>query len=173
MAQFEINWLTVKKPDWYELSLIDSQGSKLLNVSVNELDKKTGQQAWPDWKNIKAGQKIEGNLWTSPKGKTYLFPSQEDENAGGVVVRTTNGQNYSPRGSQKAAGAMQYQKAVSQSVEVAQDNKNESVKTSATFRDATLLTVCELGEGADTETIRETWLRHRAWLLANWDLPAF
>ncbi len=171
MAQFRLDWLEQKRADWYIVTATDlSTGQKQTSVSINEMDKKTGKPAWKDWANMKAGDVLEGKLWQSQKGGWYLFPSQEDENANGVVVRSPNA-NFRANGATKGNQIAKAQQVKKENINEAMAQKEESVKQASTFRDATLLTVAELGSGAGDEQMRETWLRWRQFLLEQWSLP--
>lgn len=163
MAQFRVEWLKEEKPDWYKLSLTDlGTNEKHTSVSVNEVDKKTGKQAWKDWKNMKVGDVLSGKLWQSAKGGWYLFPSQEDENADGVVVRAPF------RGGGKA-GIGQAMEKKAENIREAQDNKERSIKIASTFSSATQITAALITQGR-VDDVQFEWLKWREWLLQNWDV---
>lgn len=60
-----------------------------------------------------------------------------------------------------------------ESIQRAQKNKEDAIKLSSTFRDATLLTVAqctpESGFHVEPESMKKTWLYWRSWLLQQYD----
>jgi len=159
MPIYKIEWLEAKKPDWYIVSVKDEGGQMTTEVSMNELDKKTGKSAWTDWKNIKPGSTVEGKLWTNPQGKHYLFPVQEDDRSGEAPRKVSNA---------KGAGAMQYQKAVSESVDMAQARKEHGIKVSSTASGATQILSALIAQGAVND-VESEWYKWRAFLWSAWD----
>lgn len=63
--------LQEKNADWKVVSILNAAGEIVENVSVNRTNKKG--ESFPDFDNIAVGAKIEGQMWTSPAGKQYLF----------------------------------------------------------------------------------------------------
>lgn len=155
--KYTVKWCEKKTSKNGPYLKLDIQGEG--NVSV-----------WPDknpsWQNIHPGVVIEGIIKESNGYKNF---EEMDENANGVAISAPNRGFYNPTGG-KGAQIAQAQETRRRDVEMAQAQKEESVKQASTFRDATLLTVAELGTGAGDEQIRETWLRWRNFLLKNWEL---
>lgn len=60
-----------KTPDWKVVEILNAAGDLITGVSVNRTNKKG--EVFPEFDSIVAGAKIEGQLWESPAGKTYLF----------------------------------------------------------------------------------------------------
>ena len=57
-----------------------------------------------------------------------------------------------------------------QGIEVAQNRKEDSIKISSTFRDATLITLEDMkGQDMTNELFKDRWLYWRKWLMENWD----
>ncbi len=68
---FKIKSVAKKNEDWLVLSLVNSAGDLIENVSVNRVSKKG--DLFPNFDDIKADTKIDGRLWESDSGKQYLF----------------------------------------------------------------------------------------------------
>lgn len=60
-----------KNQDWKVVEILNAAGDLISNVSVNRTNKKG--EIFPGFDEIVAGAKVEGSLWESPNGKTYLF----------------------------------------------------------------------------------------------------
>ena len=130
---------------------VNVDGTESINGSIWR-DQKDGS-TFPNFDYLKDGSEIEANAWTSPTGKTSFFPPKPK----GEIRR-------SPAAITKA---MQDKK---ESIKEFQGNKEESIKISATMRDAVLLTVAEKGDGVmGAADMAEAILRWRKWLWTHWD----
>lgn len=97
------------------------------------------------YKDVYKGATIEGEIDASGKYKGFTFP------------RKGGGKDFSATMERKE-----------KAIEKAQDKKADGIKLSGTMRDATLLTVAELG-GAKEEDIVRVWHKWRKFLFENYD----
>lgn len=149
-----IEWADSKTQDWKLCTVVDEQGVSRTEVSVNRKEKNgTDNSAWFD--SLVPGATVEGNLWQSPtSGKWALYPPKP-QGAPGV---------------QRGGGAIKAAEITKESVAHSQDRKEEGIKISSTFRDATLLTIEEARHtGLNEEGIKIAWTKWRKWLLENYD----
>lgn len=68
---FALKKIEKKNADWYVVSLVNSAGDLIENVSINRISKKG--DVFPNFDDIKQDTKIDGRLWESDSGKQYLF----------------------------------------------------------------------------------------------------
>lgn len=114
----------VKSNDWKVASIKGADGVVANEVSINRTNKKG--ETFPRFDEIADGAQLEGNLWTAPTGKNYLFaPKAPTERKGG--------------GNSQAIAQAQERKT--ESIKTAMDSKEYAIKVSGTARDATLITV--------------------------------
>lgn len=101
------------------------------DISGNEVEasiwKVNKDGDFPNFDTLAAGQEFEGNAWTSPAGKTSIYPPKPQ-----------GGGKSSPTGGVKAGIAQAMEKKET-SIGKSMDRKEESIKESSTARDATLL----------------------------------
>ena len=149
--KYQIEWLENKSPEW-KIATLSENGHQVMGVSINKNDKKTGQVAFANFDTLMPGNDIEGELWTSPKGGMYLFPPRPQS-----APKTTGNAGIKVAMAEKA-----------KNIEHNIDRKDNSILLSATFRDATLLTVAHLGQkGTDfsSQDIQDEWKIWRTWLM--------
>lgn len=118
----------VKNSDWKVLSVQEAieNGEFLEKVSINRLDKKTNLEAWTNWAGMVEGHVFEGNVWTSEKGTTYLFPPKQAKS--------------SPRGGfARNTGIKEAQETKRNDIESAQVRKHEAIAMAGAQRDAVLM----------------------------------
>lgn len=60
-----------KSKDWKVVTILNAAGDLMENISVNRTNKKG--ETFPNFDDIQTGASVEGTLWESPAGKTYLF----------------------------------------------------------------------------------------------------
>jgi hypothetical protein len=166
---YTISSVDDKSPDWKILTLeiVEGEGSVMFeDVSVNRVNKKG--EAFPNFDNLKVGERVKGNLWTSSAGKKYLFAPDLNKPAGGA--------NRGQSGGFKAG----MQKMVEQKqagIEKNIDRKEEGIKISSTMRDAVQIALAELGGNADHEDYERRIQYWRQWLWGEWenvnDFPPF
>lgn len=158
--KYTVEWLEVKSPEWKIATLSDENGKHIVDVSINKVNKKGIE--FPDFDKILPGSKIEGNLWQSPAGKTYLFAPDAPEKP-----KIASGGSFKGQSGMKAIIA---QKA--ENIEKSQDRKEQSIREAAIFRDSTLLTVAQVGsDGASAEILQDAWLEWKKWLTNQMDQP--
>lgn len=124
---YRCDWVETKNKDWKVATLVSVDGVQTENVSINRNDKKTGTVAFPRFDEFAPGAQIEGNLWTSPEGKAYLFAPKPKAPAG------------APRLANNMAGVKAAQERKGEMIEKAQDRKNDAITLSSAMRDATLV----------------------------------
>jgi hypothetical protein len=159
--EFTISFTDNKSADWKILTLevLEGDGSVMYqDVSVNRVNKKG--ETFPNFDNLKVGERVKGNLWTSPQGKHYLF-----------APNLSNVKSGASGGGFKAG----MQKMVEQrndNINKIVDRKEEGIKVSSTMRDAVQIALAELGSGTDhvgEKDIAERIQYWRQWLWQNWD----
>jgi hypothetical protein len=148
--QYQVTKCEDKSNDWKVVTVMGIDNIEVSNASVNRTNKKG--ETFPNFDTVKVGATIEANAWTSDAGKNYLFPPKAKTSYAKKPF-TSN------------------QKAVSESVKVAQQAKEESIKISSTIRDAvmiatTMATYEKYGEKEMADKI-EFW---RGWLLEHWNV---
>lgn len=89
MAKYKIDFIEKKGADWKIATLIAEDGHPTNEVSINRKSK--SGEVTQNFDNLMAGSAVEGELWRSPAGKWYLFPSKPQGGAnksfGGNVSR--------------------------------------------------------------------------------------
>lgn len=68
---YKVIGLQKKSADWLVVSIINAEGDRIDNVSVNRISKKG--DLFPGFDEIAEGQKVAGRLWESDSNKMYLF----------------------------------------------------------------------------------------------------
>lgn len=142
-----------------------STGKPMARVELLDINgqKHTGITMWADYPNfstLDVNHSTEGDIVTKEKdgylNKT-LYPAR------------TNTLGTRPTRSPAAITKAMEKKA--ENIEKAQENRAEGVKVSATFRDATLISVEMIKQkGANFEDdLKQEWLKWRSWLWQNWD----
>ena len=161
---YAVEWIETKRDGWKVATLKDLDGVVTENVSINKTDMK-GDLQWPGFDTFQAGSTIEGNLWKNPTKGTYsLFPPKPKPPAyaGGS------------KGGAAVAKAMDRKEA---SIDKSMDRKEEGIKISASFRDATSITL-ELANDLEVREMSasEKWVwmqeKHkevRDWYLKEWE----
>lgn len=157
MAQYKISWLvqstTTTGKVKATLTLIDATGNEIPNV--------TAWGDFPGFKELRPEGIITGNLITKNFKGTNWVSIMPEKNLNGT---------YKPT-------ATSFIQQKSEVIEKAQDRKNDSIKNSSTFRDATLLTIEwrkeRLAKGLNTtsEEWQSEWNNCRKWLDARFDSP--
>ncbi len=131
------------------------------NEANAEFENVTIFGTFPEFTSLKAGSKVEGDLITNDYNGRKGWKLQ----GGAPGFKKSTGNNMA-----KAVEAKQ------EGIKLAQENKQEAIKVSSTFRDATLLTI-EWIKKSDIpfmtkEDVQRQWLEWRAWLLKNFDESA-
>jgi hypothetical protein len=154
--KYQIDWSENKNNDWKIVSLKTDSGTVFTDVSVNRTNKKG--EVFPGFDQVVVGASIEGEFWTSPTGKNYLFAPKPQQAKGGGM-----GAQASKLMDKKAA-----------SIEKFQDNKETSIKLSGAMRDAVQIvmtfypSVAEYASHVEKENFIKEKIRHwRTWLLEN------
>lgn len=118
-------------------------------------DQKDGS-IFPNFENLKGGDVVEGNLWTSPAGKASLYPPKASS---GSSPRSTN-----------FPAKMMEKKA--EQIEHSQDRKEQAIMVASSFSSATQILVA-LIEKDDSYKVpdlwKEKWIEIRHWLIKNWN----
>ncbi len=157
--KYTIQWVENKGVDWKLLTL-DLNGKALKDVSVNRLSKKG--EVFPDFDNLQAGREVEGELWTSPSNKNYLFPPKEP--------KTGQGGGYKAQLIEKA------QDRKKGDIEQFQGQKEASIKQASAQRDAVLIVTTfyksrwegdQLLETELDSIIKRKVIEYRDWFLAH------
>lgn len=160
---YTIDWLEKKNNDWIVVSLTEGavqEGTtpgKYLQVSLNRIDKKTGQVGFPDFDNLRAGGEVEGEIWQSPKGGWYLFPPRKPKTGGNPAF--------------KSKQIEEAQNRKRGDIEHFQTNKEESIRLASAQRDAVLIVTTQMnnwGESVnDNELVQKEIIKWRNWFLSD------
>ncbi len=142
----------------YNVILQDAEGKIEDNLSIWE--------GFPGYANLAVGSMVTGRITVSKDGK---YRSLQEEKTQGF----TKGTYKEPW----KAGPSAAQERKEETIVKAQDRKDNSIQISASFRDATTLTVEWIatyktihdGPPSDDE-IKGKWLEYRKWLLDNWEV---
>lgn len=115
---------------------------------------------YPNFDTIIEGAEFEANAWTNPtSGKVSFF-----------APKLNSGANRGQSGARTAQITKAMEKK-EQSIEKFQDNKEFSIKTSSTMRDAVLIvTARDFIKTATDEEIEREITKWRNWLLKNWEV---
>lgn len=150
--KYTIEWSENKAVDWTIATLKDEHGIEYPNVSINRTSKKG--EVMPKFDEIKTGGEIEGELWTSQSNKHYLFPPRLE----------------TAKPPQRSAGAVaKMMEKKSESIKVAQDNKERGIMTSSTMRMAVDIALAEThGLPFDIGVFKSRVKEWRNWLIAEW-----
>lgn len=159
MAKFTIDWSEQKTTKNGKLkldaTLTSAEGVKIENVTI-----------WGDFPNfdkLMTGNDVEGTIQEKQNGNYLnrtLYPIQAANTSKPARTEMTN----------KAIERKE------KTIEKAMDRKEDSFKTSGTFRDATILTAEMLsqmtarGEGWNFDTAKEIWTNWRVWLTDNFEI---
>ncbi len=158
--KLKIEWLETKKPDWKVGTFTGEKGESYTDASINRTDKKG--RIFPNFDGLQPGQTIEGNPWKNPvSNKWSIYPIDEKHSTTG---------NFSP------SGANRMMKEKQEGIKESQERKEDSIKVSASMRDAVQLAITEFNanvwptdeDGPNLDILITKW---RKWLLNNWDLP--
>lgn len=152
--KFQINWLVRKSPEWIVAELKDESGTEFKEVSINKVSKKG--EPFPNFDGLQPGREIEGELWTSEKGKHYLFPPRADKPRGGAG------------GAFKTAQIEKVMDRKEESIGKFQDKKEEGIALSGAQRDAVLMTTTYFGLGSGGEEgLKAKIIEWRNWFLSE------
>lgn len=137
------------------LELENENGVLFKDVFVNSKfdDQRT------NFEGIREGSMLIGDITTSDyNGKEYKW------------LNSAKPQGSYNNGMSKSKGIAQAQERKEQSIYASQERKSEDIKISSTFRDATLLTIAEMGATNGQESNwQKRWLENRKWLYKNYD----
>lgn len=151
---YHIQTIENKAEGWKIADLKALDGTEIENVSINKIDKKTGETAFQDFDSLVEGGSIQGELWTNPAGKHYLFAPKK----------------AAPRAGNTAPGIKAAQERKETGIAKAQDRKETGMKIAASFRDATLLLTNMAGyKDMTPDEIQGQHKFLRRWLMAEWD----
>jgi hypothetical protein len=118
---------------------------------------------WPNFRELKPGSDVLAELKIKQNGKftnKTLYPEKTDTRTAPRAPSWAGGKS----------GAVAAAKETSKNVAVAQENKQEGIKISSTFRDATLITIAFFAGASFTEAaFKEKWMEVRNWLWKNFD----
>lgn len=161
---FTIDWMEKKGEGWIVATLVEAVENGLTHkdVSINKVDKKSGEVAFPTFDALAPGHQINGNIWENNAGKKYLFPMREQKKSGG------GGSAFRAQQIEKS------QERKAEFVHQAQENKNLAVKVASTMRDATALAVASVNVDAfetieeREEALRDSFARFKRWYIAQW-----
>lgn len=153
MAQYKITSVTSKSADWKIIAVTAEDGYPTDPVSVNRTDR--NGRAFPNFDSLAVGMTIEANLWKSPTGKWSAFPPDAPQTRNFASGGTKSG-NMTKVMEQKQEG-----------IKMAQENKENGIKTSSTIRMAVDIAIAENDQDS---TMAESIIRWRKWLLENWDI---
>ncbi len=164
MSKYILEFLETKSPDW-KVASIRAEGTEdiITDVSINAKDK--GGTPFPNFQNMMTGHTIEGDFWTSDKGKKYLFPPKP--------------QTSSPRAFQRSPSAItKAMEKKEESIGKFQDNKEMSIKVSSTLRMAVDTALAFMQNDENTQTFEESVRAWRKFYWMEWnkedkDFPPF
>lgn len=119
----------------------------------------------PGYIDLKEGAFVEGEL----------TPNDYKGRKGWKMQALVQAPAWATKGPAKSTNIATAMKKKEESIGKFQDNKNESIKISSTFRDATLITLAKLGHvGMDEHGFDEKfmveWKTWRNWLWNNYDV---
>lgn len=84
---FLVTAVEKKTNDWWLLSLITPDSEEVHEVSINRKDR--DGNAFPGFDDIKIQSSVAGTLWTSAKGKQYLFAPKKGKPTSTRAVSNT------------------------------------------------------------------------------------
>jgi hypothetical protein len=108
-------------------------------------------------------------------GHTMWTAKEGDDIPDELIVQNGEYWNITDPNKKPSAGRGDFAKAQqfkTESIERAQKNKEDAIKLSSTFRDATLLTVAMLEKETEkltSDQVKHGWLHWRSWLLQQYD----
>lgn len=152
------------KINWIEIGQTTTGKTKADITFEGDTKKVTAWADFPGFADLKPGSEVEGTIVPKAVGnKTYYTL-------------------YAPKGNFARAGVSKPNFAIKEAqatkredIATAQKNKEEGIRVSSTFRDATLITVemFRIGYAPDEsprdEQFRKEWTKWRDWLWKNWD----
>lgn len=159
---YKIEWIETKGEGWKVATLHEGieGGQTHQNVSINKMDKNSGAVAFPTFDAFAPGGTVEGNIWTSQAGKSYLFAPKPSTAAPSASGR--------PSGGAMTKVMEKKQENISENM----DRKEMGIKVSGAMRDATLITTALLEGGhmpADDEEIKGVWRKYRDFFMSEYD----
>lgn len=138
----------------HKLVLRDEQGNEQDNVA-----------AWPDtwhYSELAVGSEVHGFIESVQKGQ-YVNKSLKKPAPAMGMAQPSGAAPFAPRRGNGIAQAMVRKE---EGIQRAQDNKESGIILSATFRDATILTVAQFtGKEVFPEDMKLAWTKWRGWLL--------
>lgn len=153
MSKYIVDWAETKTTStgktYVQCVVKDEAGKEYENVKV-----------WndnPQVRNAKPGESLDGSLEYSEQYKSYTFKAAEG--------------NLSRFGA-KPSGIKAAQERKNEMINGAMDRKENGMVLAATFRDATLITLAQLGSMPFTEEeFKAKWQSWRYWLKENFGDP--
>jgi len=145
--EYTISFTDNKSPDWKILTLeiVEGDGSVMYeDVSVNRVNKKG--ETFPNFDNLKVGERVKGNLWVSSAGKRYLFAPDTNKLAGGDYTKPQGGFKV---GMQKMAEEKR------EFIKDTQETKNSAIREAGAQRDAVLMVTTFYPEFTDATVATE------------------
>lgn len=150
----KIDWLVRKSPEWIIATLLQEDGTKLDEVSINKTSKKG--EPFPNFDGLMPGHEIEGELWTSSAGKHYLFPPR--------IAKTAQG------GAFKSKQIEEAQTRKKNDIEHFQTTKEESIRLASAQRDAVIMVATIFKDQVVTpDHLRSEIINWRNWFLNDQD----
>jgi hypothetical protein len=158
MATYKIIKGEQKKFDWgvvYKCDLTNETGEVVSMVSIKSY--------FPNFASLAPGQVIQGTIATNEKGYKTLNPvSSVESNSSGAYKATT---------ARQGGFIAKAQETKRQDIEVAQDNKSESIKTTTSMQLAVQCALAEYAKPNSLDSVEDLVLKHRKFILKNWELP--
>lgn len=159
MSSYKVFKADVKGPDWKVVDLEVGENQFKHNVSVNRTNKQG--QIFPNFDAIQAGSMVEGELWDSPAGKSYLFapkPAGAPRTGGGGPARN----NSAIRENMDLKAA---------SIQRQGEKRDLAMKLMGAMRDATLITLESFKNQPfpTSEEYKEEWRNWRDFFVSEFD----
>lgn len=157
MPIYKIDW-SEKKPTStgkmkLDAILVGEDGVKVENVTI--------WGNFPNFGTLMTGNDVEGTIQEKQNGNYLnrtLYPIKPVNPPPGGAKRPLN------------ASITKAMETKREGIKEAQENRSEAVRIASTFRDATLITVSQMGTGGGDEGYQKNWLKWRSWLWQNWDV---
>lgn len=163
MPIFKLQAVENKSTDWKVVNLISEEGISTIGVSVNRINKKN--ETFPAFDDIVVGKEVDGNLWTSPAGKHYLFAPEAKKTYKTFQKNPAVAEKLMDR---KESSIERFQVSKEQGIDKSQDRKEHGIMVASTASMASSILVALMSKG-DIEEWGDKWLEIRHWLAKEWN----
>ena len=157
--------MSTYKIDWME-NKTTKTGKKLINATLtdsegNQTDKVQIWDSFPSFALIMPGATVEGEIETKVNGQYTNITLQAPRSAKSAYSGGSRTASIEKAVQQKEASITKFQAT-----------KEESIKTASIMRDATLLTISQVGhDGIEQKDMQIIWEEWKKWLTSKWEAP--